>query len=180
MLARYNFAARMLAGYREVLEVGCADGFGARVVRQALAPFGQLLAVDVDERSIEEARRLHYSVTWPVEYRVHDILRGPLPGHDAVYSLDVFEHIAPESEHRFLYNLRESAPVAIIGTPSLESQPYASALSRAGHVNCKSGEQLREALLRHWRHVFLFGMNDQALHTGLPEMSHYLLALAVA
>lgn len=34
VLARYKFAAKMLAGQRKVLEVGCADAFGTRIVRQ--------------------------------------------------------------------------------------------------------------------------------------------------
>src|SRR4029078_6616250 len=35
-LARYKFVARMLSGRRHVLEVGCADAFGTRIVQQAL------------------------------------------------------------------------------------------------------------------------------------------------
>jgi hypothetical protein len=33
-LTRYKFVARMLAGDRHVLEVGCADAFGTRIVKQ--------------------------------------------------------------------------------------------------------------------------------------------------
>src|SRR5262249_16835696 len=35
-LARYKFVSRMLAGDRHVLEVGCADAFGTRIVQQAV------------------------------------------------------------------------------------------------------------------------------------------------
>ena len=31
-LARYKFVAKMLAGYEQVLEVGCGDGFASVVV----------------------------------------------------------------------------------------------------------------------------------------------------
>jgi hypothetical protein len=42
-LARYKFVARMLNGRKRVLEVGCADAFGTRIVQQAV---GKVTAVD--------------------------------------------------------------------------------------------------------------------------------------
>jgi 2-polyprenyl-3-methyl-5-hydroxy-6-metoxy-1,4-benzoquinol methylase len=176
VLARYKVVARMLEGKARVLEVGCADGFGSRIVRQHV---GTLMAVDIDEKSIEEARRA-VSPQWPVRFLVHDIMRSPWAGFDAVYCLDVLEHIPADQEDVFLCNVRASAPVAVIGTPSLESQRYASELSRAGHVNCKSGADLIATLKRHWPEVFLFSMSDETLHTGFPPMAHYLMALCVA
>lgn len=172
--ARYKFAAKMLQGKRRVLEVGCGDGVGARIMRQHVPV---LVAVDVDARAIAQARRLA-SPRWPVEFRVHDIVAAPLHGFDAAYCLDLFEHIG--AEERLLANLWDCAPVVLIGTPSLESQRYASAISRAGHVNCKNGEELRVILARRWAHVFLFSMNDEVVHTGFAPMAHYLLALCVA
>ena len=32
-LARYKFTAKMLSGFGSVVEVGCGDGFGSRIVR---------------------------------------------------------------------------------------------------------------------------------------------------
>lgn len=173
MLARYKHTAKILAGKGRVLEVGCSDGFGSRIVRQHV---GHLTAVDVDPLAIREAKR-NASPKWPVEFFEHDIMRESMPGFDAAYCLDVLEHIAGETI--FLRNLAASAPVCVIGTPSLESQKYASPLSKEGHINCKSGEELRETLLRHWRHVFLFSMNDETIHTGFSPMAHYLLAVCV-
>ncbi len=152
-LARYAFVAKMFVGMQRVLEIGCGNGIGAMIVR---AEVGELLATDID---------------------THDILDGPFPGYDGVYCLDVFEHIADED--RLLTNLRACAPVCIIGTPSKESQVYASALSKEKHVNCKSGADLSALCARYWRHVFMFGMNDGTLHCGHFGMSHYLIALCV-
>lgn len=64
-------------------------------------------------------------------------------------------------------------------TAADESQAHASAQSRAGHVNCKSGEDLRRTLRQHFRNVFLFGMNDEVVHVGFAPMCHYLLALCI-
>ncbi len=172
--ARYKHVAKLLEGRWRVLEVGCADGIGARIVRQHV---GELVAVDSDPTSIEEARR-RASERWPVRFLHRDIMVGPLPGFDAVYCLDLFEHIADEA--RLLWCLRGCAPVCVIGTPSLESQQYASEISRREHVNCKTKAGLRAAMARHWSQVFVLGMNDETLHTGHDAMTHYLLAIGVA
>lgn len=174
VLARYKFVAKMLAWQRNVLEVGCGDGFASRIVAQSV---GRLVAVDLDDDSIAEARRERSM--FPVEYLVHDMLQAPLHGFTAAYALDVLEHIQPADEARFLANLRDSAPLAVIGMPSLESQKHAGELSRAGHVNCKSGDDLRCTLAGYFGNVFLFSMNDEVVHTGFYPMAHYLLALCV-
>ena len=67
--------------------------------------------------------------------------------------------------------------MCIVGTPSLESQVYASEISKLEHVNCKTKEGLRLVMKRHFREVFMFGMNDETLHTG--TMPAYLFALGV-
>jgi hypothetical protein len=69
--------------------------------------------------------------------------------------------------------------VLVLGAPSLESQQYASAASKAGHINCKSGEDMRAFCNRFFHKVFMFGMNDEVVHTGYLPMAHYLIALCV-
>jgi len=101
---------------------------------------------------------------------------------DAAYALDVIEHIPPADEDRFIANITASlvAPgVAIFGLPSLESQPYASRVSREGHVNCKSAPDLKRLMQRHFHDVFIFSMNDEVVHTGFHALAHYLFALCV-
>jgi SAM-dependent methyltransferase len=178
-LARYKFVAKMLAGQDRVVEIGCGDGFGARIVRQEVR---HLLITDYDPLFIEDIEaRAHPK--WPIAARVHDMLAGPLPEtFDALYSLDVLEHIMPADEPRFLAHVvRSLTPlgIAIIGMPSLESQAHASPASKEGHVNCQSGPVLRRTLLGHFHQVFMFSMNDEVVHTGFPPMAHYLLALCV-
>ena len=70
-----------------------------------------------------------------------------------------------------------SALLAVIGSPSLQSQTYASLASKAGHVNCKDGKEFQRVMLRHFDNVFLFSMNDEVVHTGYHPMAHYLLAV---
>ena len=120
---------------------------------------------------------------WKFDCKVHDMLSGPVEGtFDAAYSLDVIEHIAADKEDTFVANLAGSLAddgVLIIGTPSLQSQAYASPPSKEGHVNCKDQPALRELLQRHFENVFVFSMNDEIVHTGFYPMAHYLFALCV-
>lgn len=118
---------------------------------------------------------------WNFDVFVHDLLEGPVPGQfDAVYALDVLEHIEPMQEATFLTNsfcsLTEHG-VAIIGMPSLESQQYASVQSKFGHVNCKSAADLKLLMETFFHNVFMFSMNDEVVHTGYHKMAHYLLTL---
>lgn len=166
MLARYKFVAKMLADQNIVAEIGCGDGFGSAVV----------------EQEVERVDLFDFDPVFAVDrIKQHDIVYGPLPLHyDAIYMLDVLEHIAPEEESIALRNVTRSlvpSGVFIAGMPSLESQVYASPPSRIGHVNCQSGERLKVSMQRFFNNVFLFGMNDEVLHTGFSPMCHYRLAL---
>ena len=176
-LARYKFVARMLEGRGRVLEVGCADAFGTRIVQQAV---GAVTAVDFDPLFIADVTARE-DPHWPLTSFVHDMLTGPVPGtFDAVYALDVLEHIAPPVEDRFVRNAIAGLGfdgVAIFGMPSLESQAYASPQSRAGHVNCKSGAAFKAFMQRYFHTVFVFSMNDEVVHTGFYPMAHYLLSI---
>ncbi len=177
VLARYKFVSKMLSGKTSVGELGSGDAFGTRIVMQAT---GKVVAYDFDRIFIEDIRRRH-SESWPIESQYHDILEAPLPNkHDGIFSLDVIEHIPRHREHLYLSHLRESLTddgVLIIGSPSLESQAYASPPSKQGHVNCKSGEELRVLLQGYFQNVFLFSMNDEMVHTGFAPMAHYLFVV---
>lgn len=176
-LSRYKFVAKMLSGRKHVLEAGCADAFGTRIVRQEV---GELTAVDFDPIFVEDTNKRMRS-KWRFNCFTHDMLAGPVPGKfDGAYALDVLEHISPADEGRFLQNLAASLEVhgvAVIGIPSLESQTYASDISLAAHVNCKSMPDLRKTMERHFFNVFMFSMNDEVVHTGYHKMAHYLFAL---
>lgn len=177
VLARYKFVAKMLEGQGRALEIGCADAFASRVVAQSV---GGLVAIDFDPDLIESARTT-MADEWHFEVLCHDIMDAPVPGaYDAVYSLDVLEHIQPDLEDRFIANAiagLEREGVAIFGLPSLESQVHASAQSREGHVNCKTQSSLRDTLSPYFTNLFMFSMNDEVVHTGLAAMSHYNIAL---
>ncbi|MEW6264289.1 MAG: class I SAM-dependent methyltransferase [Thermodesulfobacteriota bacterium] len=177
LFARYKFVARMLEGLPKVLEIGCADALATRIVSQAV---GSLVATDFDPIFIQDAKNRMID-QHSFDCRVHDILAGPVPGEfDGAYSLDVIEHVRPEKSQVFVSNIVSSLKptgVLIIGTPSLASQIHASPVSRQGHVNCLSHEELKSLLSNYFHNVFIFSMNDEVVHTGFYPMAHYLLAL---
>lgn len=172
VLRRYHFVARMLRGHRAVLEVGCGDCTGAPIVKSAVQ---ELEGCDIVDYLLRDVIRRHK----------HDMLSGPLFHNvgstwSAIYALDVLEHVPPDLEDVFFANINASLDpngAVIIGAPSLESQPYASELSRLHHVNCKTGAEFLETLQRHYHNVFLLGLNDYALHDGFDQFCHYRLAL---
>lgn len=178
LLARYKFVAKMLSGYECALEVGCADAFASRIVRQEVT---NLSVIDFDPLFIDDVNE-RMDPKWNFSAHVHDILDGPFqPDYfDAAFSLDVIEHIPTSQEHTFVENIRSSLNrngVLIIGTPSLESQTYASEHSRLGHVNCKTAPEWHALLNNYFHHVFNFSMNDELVHTGYHKMAQYLIFL---
>lgn len=177
VLARYKFVSRMLSGKQKVLEVGCGDAFGTRIVLQEV---GEICAVDFDPVFVRDVSE-RMEERWKFECKTHDMLSGPVDGEfDAAYSLDVIEHIPQMHEDRFVANVAQSLSdngVLIIGSPSIQSQAYASEPSKEGHVNCKDHRELRSLLEGHFHNVFIFSMNDEVVHTGFYPMAHYLFAL---
>lgn len=177
VLSRYKFVSKLLAGKERVLEIGCADAFASRIVKDTV---GSLTAVDFDPIFIRDAKE-NADPGFPIEFRVHDILEAPVEGKfDAAYCVDVFEHIPPAREDEFMRNVQaglDEHAVYISGIPSSESQAYASKPSREGHVNCKSGPDFKAFLERYFHNVFVFSMNDEVVHTGFYAMANYLFAV---
>jgi 2-polyprenyl-3-methyl-5-hydroxy-6-metoxy-1,4-benzoquinol methylase len=176
-LSRYKFVSKMLSGLNSVLEIGCADAFGTRLVQQTVK---HVTAVDFDPLFIEDVKR-RYNKSWPLTYQLHDMLSAPVEGvFDAAYCLDVLEHILPKDEDLFIRNSIASIGeygTFIAGMPSIESQLYASKQSKEGHVNCKSGEIFKDEMKKYFHNVYLFSMNDEVVHTGYTPMSQYVIVL---
>ena len=176
-LARYKFVSKMFDGYETVLEIGCGDAFATRIVQQTVK---KVTASDFDPIFIEEIhdRRQH---KWELDAHVHNMVLEPTKqSFDGIFSLDVLEHVQQSDEDAFLKNTclsLKSHGALIIGMPSLESQTHASEGSKIGHVNCKTGTDLRDLMKKYFHSVFMFSMNDEVVHTGFFPMAHYLFAV---
>ena len=175
--SRYKFVAKMFEGFEHVLEVGCGDAFATRLVQQTaknvvVSDFNKILIDDILSRQ---------QSNWHLDARVNDMTQNPIREEfDGVFCLDVLEHIDKKDEDAFVKNICLSLQdhgSAIFGMPSLESQKFAPERSKEGHINCKTGEDLRTFLKKSFHSVFLFSMNDEVVHTGFFPMSHYLIAV---
>lgn len=176
-LSYYKFAAKLIGEGQRVLEVGCSEGLGTRL----LAEFAEkVTAIDLDADAIEVAR-----TSLPpdnAEFHRADILEAGLGTFDAVASFDVAEHVHPENEAAFFDALAEHLAddgVCIVGTPNEPGQVHASEVSRAGHVNLFTAERLQAVMAERFARVFVFSANDEIVHTGYYPMAHYLIAVGV-
>src|SRR3990167_7616730 len=178
-LARYKFCAKMLEGKDIVVEIGCGDGIGIPLVANVVK---HLHCIDWDENNLEGcARRLKHLKN--VSYHKIDLNKKSFGFQvDAAYSIDVIEHLEPALEAQFmsnLCNLLKPSSMLITGTPNITASPYASKRSEVQHINLKSQKTLRELTQGYFKHVLLFGMNDEVLHTGYAAMCHYIWSIGM-
>ena len=169
----------MLTGKRSVLEIGCGDAIGTPIVAQFVT---RVHAVDVEDRlTISNRRRLQKmkNITFETLDYCQKMPRGKF---EAIFSIDVLEHIPKRLEHIFMAHTiknLETNGICIIGTPNRLASRYASVSSRGHHVNLKSHESLRQLLQMYFTNVFMFSMNDEVVHTGYGKMAHYLFGMGV-
>lgn len=176
----YKFAMKMIGNLyepdtKEILELGCNDGFGTHFV----AEFAKMVVgVDFDKNAIEMARKTIGDNN--IEFICDDFMGKQYGDFDAVISFDVIEHISPEDEDKFmqtvLSNLKDTGTF-IVGTPTLEQQQYAAECVVKSHINVYRGEQLYEMLKRYFHNVYLFTQNDEMIHTGYLRMANGLIAV---
>jgi len=178
VLSRYKFVAKMLAGKKKVLEVGAGDGFGLPIVAQAVE---WVDTVDWDQAYVDSINKRLIEPGWVknATSKLLDINKTGLPPdtYDALYCIDVVEHFDPYEEYKLMSNMvgaLKKSGVMIIGIPNKEAGHLASKVSDVQHINMKSAEELRYLLETYFDNVFIFGMNDEVLHTGYFSMCHYL------
>jgi 2-polyprenyl-3-methyl-5-hydroxy-6-metoxy-1,4-benzoquinol methylase len=176
-LSRYKFVSKLLEGYKKVLEVGAGDGFLSRIIDQNV---NRLDLCDIEIANIEYFKKIKFNKN---KYFIHDFSKKiSYEKYDAIYSIDVIEHISPKKVNKFMKNQVKSLAkngTLIIGTPSQESQRYSSKYSKMGHVNVYTKSELRKFCYKYFNNVFVFSMNDEIIHTGYDKMSQYLFALCI-
>ncbi|MGH9877875.1 MAG: class I SAM-dependent methyltransferase [Nitrososphaerales archaeon] len=176
-LSRYKFAAKLLPQQSpvSVLELGCSEGLGTLMLAEKGC---QVTAVDFDKDAIAHAQQTIKKAN--ISFICADFLGHQFGNFHAVISLDVIEHIPQSNENIFLetlYKNLHSDGFCLVGTPNVTAAQYASKASQVGHVNLFTAERLTSLVTKYFRHVFVFGMNDEVLHTGFYPMCHYLFAL---
>lgn len=181
VLARYKFVSRLFAGKKRVLEIGCGDAFGTPIVSQFV---DKLTAVDIDVRLIRSNKeRLSFlkNVTFLSMEFGQSVPAGLF---DAIYAIDVIEHLDLNKTTQFIEKICDSltpAGICLFGTPNITAREYASPQSAIQHINSQIQDhgRLRDWLKKYFHNVFMFSMNDEVVHTGFLAMAHYLWGLGV-
>lgn len=179
--ARYKFVMKMMTGTDlSVLELGCNDGLGTMFFEQS-GKCRTVVGVDFDKESIRWAKEnLTSSVTSFYEGDFFDKTCYPAGKYDVITSLDVIEHIESKDEDAFIKlfvdNLSDDG-FAVIGTPSLAMYQHTSEKNKHAHINNYSQERLTKLLKKYFWNVFVFGMNDEILHTGMYPLTAYIMVV---
>lgn len=174
-LSYYKFAAKMIGAKKRVLDVGCNEGLGTYLLA---VECGFCKGVDFDHSAIERAICNFKSSS--LDFACEDFLESAQGQWDAVVNFDVIEHILPENAPHFVEKIAASVTphgMAVVGTPSLISQEFASAVSKKGHVNIYSHERLEEEMRRVFEYVFFFAAHDEVIHTGFLPLAHYYIVV---
>mgnify|MGYP001365976244 CR=1 FL=1 len=176
-LSRYKFVGKMFEGFESVLEVGAGDGFKSLSLKNSFK-FLKLSDIQTKKKKLFDSNYKFKNI----DYLVHNFVKSSIKQKfDGIFALDVLEHIKRKDEKNFILNLKKSLKPngsLIIGMPSLQSQKYASKLAKKEHVNCKTKAELRKFLKSYFNNVYMFSMNDEVLHTGFDELSHYIIGLS--
>lgn len=175
-LSRYKFVGKMFEDYKSVLEIGAGDGFKSLSLKDS---FKELTLSDIKTIKKNNFDKIYKFKN--IKYIINNFVNKPLnQTFDGIYALDVLEHIEKKNENKFIVNVKKSLKTngsLIIGMPSLQSQKYASKLAKKEHVNCKTKKELKIFLSKFFNNVYMFSMNDEVLHTGFDDLSHYILGV---
>ena len=118
VLSRYKFVAKMLRNKQSAMEVGCGDSFGLPIVAQAV---GRVHCFDWEERNIKNnPKRLKHLTNCSWEC-VDMVKAPPAIKVDAAYSVDVIEHLSPETEDAFMSDLAVGSGAGQIKIGSLRT-----------------------------------------------------------
>ena len=140
----YTFAARLAAPGHRVLDVGCGEGYGSQILREAGAEY---VGIEVDPAAIAHAK-----ARYDGDFRPYDGVSLPDEQFDLVTCFQVIEHLAePEG---LLEQIATSGAEAFFTTPNrdLRLRPGERPWNRF-HVREYSRTELHDLLARYFPRV---------------------------
>ncbi len=174
-MARYKFAQKMIGDGKDILELGCSDGFYTLVLAENAK---YVLGVDFDKEALGHSGIEH--IRENIYLRFDNFLGKKYGKYDAVVAFDVIEHTFAHNEGKFMETMCKNLSqfgIAVIGTPNLLAMHHSSPEVRDAHVNEYSAPMLERLMGKYFYNVFMFSQNDEVVHTGFAPMTHYLIAV---
>ena len=178
--SRYKFCSKILISKKNILEVGCGDAFGSSIVAQ----FSEsMTCTDINTPLLNDNKK-RLKIKKNMHFQYHDFRDHSFPKNfDGCLMIDVIEHIFPKEQDKFMKNIcssLEADAICIIGTPNITSNKYASKYSKMAHVNMKNHKSLSVIGNKYFKNHLIFGMNDEVVHTGFYNMSHFLWLVGIS
>lgn len=158
----YRHAMTYVEG-KTVLEFGCGDGYGTRMLAERAV---QVTGIDVSLQTIEAAR-LKYAARNLHFQHVRDVSEADLPfaerTFDVVVSFQVIEHVA--SPDRYLMEaarVLKKGGVILVSTPNAAARllPFQNPWNKF-HLKEYTPAQLKDQLAHHFHDIRLNGLSFQ-------------------
>jgi ubiquinone/menaquinone biosynthesis C-methylase UbiE len=164
-LHRYAIATRF-ARDKRVLDIASGEGYGAALLARGAR---SVLGVDADPAAVEHGRRAYYASN----LRFVQGSCGDVPAADGSFDVAVsFETIEHVAEHdRMLDEMRRvlvPGGVLILSSPNKLVYSDAAGYANPYHVKELYFADLRDLLVRRFKHVRLFGQRIAALSLVHP------------
>ncbi len=181
-LSRYKFVSKLLINRKDIsiVEIGCQESLGAIMLDQN-TDLIKYTGVDQDKDAILWNNECYYFKSTKFEFIESDFfLYHTDSKFDIAMNLDVIEHIEAEKELLFLEKMAEVIKddgVAIIGTPHINMNPYASEGSRIAHINLYDQDRLYNLMNQYFKNVFIFNMNDEMINVSFSPMACYIFGI---
>jgi glycosyltransferase involved in cell wall biosynthesis/SAM-dependent methyltransferase len=161
--SRYALASQLVEG-RDVLDVGCGEGYGSAFLAERAR---SVVAFDASGDAIAHARRKYGSSAQYEQATVRSFFEaGPQAAFDVVVAFELIEHIPVEDQALLLDGIRRAlrpGGVALISTPDKLLYSDARLAKNPFHVR----EYYRDEFITELKKRFLeVRIYDQALFTG--------------
>lgn len=178
LLARYKFAARLLKKKDHVLDAGCGHGHGSVFLSHFAS---RVTGADADQELVANNAAENHK-TANLDFTCLNLLdiADHTTTYDVVVSMDVIEHFSKDKTDIVAQNyahLTKDSGFAIIGTPNIASQPFASQRRRMSHIHEFGPDDFEALLSKYFKNVFLFSMTDELVSTSFNKMAWYFIAV---
>lgn len=162
--ARYSLAAS-LVGARDVLDVGCGEGYGAAMLADHAR---SVSAFDASPAAVAHARRVYARPGLAIQQAtIESFFAGcSSEAFDVVVAFEVIEHVLPEIQALLLDGIRRVLRrdgVAILSTPDKHLYTDVPKMNNPFHLREFYRHEFESELRQRFTHVQLL---DQALFTG--------------
>jgi SAM-dependent methyltransferase len=179
MLARYKTAAKYLRGKKNILEVGCGDGFALPILLQEAE---KVTAIDIEPDFITDNRR-RFSDLSDITFKLHNILKNPMDNKfDAAISFDVYSSIPLENINEFFTNISNSIEhdgLFVLGVQNKIATVHSLPQNIVDQPSFPTYEDLKLRFETYFTNSFILSMNDETVHTGRETMAQYFIAIGV-